>query len=317
MPESGKMSAFAKYAWFALGYNVLVIVWGVFLRASKSGDGCGQFWLTCNGELIPSAPQFKTVIEFSHRMTTAIDGFVMLALLGWAIRIWYKDRTTQTRQILYAAIGAFIFVITEAAVGAGLVLTGNVAETVTETRPLWAMGHLINTFILLTFLTLTAWFASDERKLTLKVDSKTLLLIALGVAGLLFVGLSGSLAALSNMLFPSQSLAEGVAKDFSATSDLILRLRLSHPILSILTSVYLIFLAGWLKAKGNTATVTWWSNAVSLLVIGQVIFGGATLLTLGPIVMQLGHLLLADAVWIAFVLLVANYLDRRSSEFHL
>ncbi|HEX6278747.1 MAG TPA: COX15/CtaA family protein [Pyrinomonadaceae bacterium] len=317
MSERAKMSAFAKYAWFALGYNVLVIVWGVFLRASKSGDGCGQYWLTCNGELIPSAPQFATVIEFSHRMTTAIDGFVMLVLLGWAIKIFLSDRSTQSRQVLYAAIGSFIFVLTEAAVGAGLVLTGNVAEAVTDTRPLWAMGHLINTFILLTFLTVTAWFAAKPRKLRFSLDAKTLALIALGVVGLLFVGISGSLAALSNMLFPSQTLAEGVAKDFSPTSDLILRLRLSHPILSILTSVYLIFLAGWLKAKSGDATVTWWSNAVSLLVVGQVIFGGATLLTLGPIIMQLGHLLLADAVWIAFVLLVANYVSHQSSEFHV
>lgn len=309
MAGTAKMSAFAKYAWFALGYNVLVIVWGVFLRASKSGDGCGEHWLTCNGELIPSAPQFKTIIEFSHRMTTAIDGIVMLVLLVWAIKIFVGNRSTQSRQVLYAAIGSFFFVITEAAVGAGLVLTGNVAEAVTDVRPFWAMGHLINTFILLTFLTLTAWLATKERRLAPQIDGKTVALIALGVLGLLAVGLSGSLAALSNMLFPSQTLAEGVAKDFSATSNIILRLRLSHPILSILTSVYLIFLAGWLKAKSGDATVGWWSNAVSLLVIGQVIFGGATLLTLGPIVMQLGHLLLADAVWIAFVLLVASYLN--------
>jgi heme A synthase len=211
--------------------------------------------------------------------------------------------------VLYAAIGSFIFVITEAAVGAGLVLTGNVADAITDVRPLWAMGHLINTFILLAFLTLTAWFATNERKVSLNLDLKTGALIALGIVGLLCVGLSGSLAALSTMLFPSQSLAESVAKDFSATSNVILRLRLSHPILSIITAVYLIFLAGWLKAKAADPTVSWWSNAVSLIVIGQVIFGGATLLTLGPIVMQLGHLLLADTVWIAFVLLVASYLN--------
>ncbi|MEO5857868.1 MAG: COX15/CtaA family protein [Pyrinomonadaceae bacterium] len=303
------MSAFAKYAWLALGYNVLVIIWGVFLRASKSGDGCGEHWLTCNGELIPSAPQVKTIIEFSHRMTTAIDGIVMLILLGWAIKVFVSQRHTQSRQVLYAAIGSFFFVITEAAVGAGLVLTGNVAEAVTDVRPFWAMGHLINTFILLTFLTLTAWFATRERRISIKIDAKTVALIGLGIVGLLAVGMSGSLAALSNMLFPSQSLAEGVAKDFSGTSNVILRLRLSHPIMSILTSVYLIFLAGWLKARSEDATVGRWSNAVSLLVIGQVLFGGATLLTLGPIVMQLGHLLLADAVWIAFVLLVASYLN--------
>ena len=306
------MSPFAKYAWFALAYNILVIVWGVFLRASKSGDGCGQFWLTCNGELIPSAPQFKTVIEFSHRMTTAVDGIVMLVLLGWAIWLWRSDRTTRNRQILYAAIGSMVFVITEAAVGAGLVLTGNTAEAVTDTRPLWAIGHLANTFILLTFLTLTAWFATKERRLGPMPNAKTAVLIAVAVIGLLMVGSSGALAALSNMLFPSQSISEGIAKDFSESSDLILRLRLSHPVLSILTSVYIIFIAGWLKALvPDDADTAWWSKVVSILVMVQVAFGGATLLTLGPIVMQLGHLLLADLVWISFVLLVVSFLATR------
>lgn len=305
------MSAFAKYAWFALGYNVLVILWGVFLRASKSGDGCGEHWLTCNGEIIPAAPQFKTVIEFSHRMTTAIDGIVMLILVVWAVKMWYGRRDKFSRQVMWASLASLFFVITEAAVGAGLVLTGNTALNVTDTRPFWAMGHLINTFILLTFLTLTAWFATRGREANFKFERKTLLFVVIGVLGLLFVGLSGSLAALSNMLFPSASLAEGVAKDFSAASNIILRLRLSHPILSILTSVYIVFIAGWMKkSSGDEPAVSRWSNMLSLLIIGQVIFGAATLLTLGPIIMQLGHLLLADIVWIVLVLLAAAYFSR-------
>ena len=307
------MSAFAKFAWFALAYNVLVIVWGVFLRASKSGDGCGQFWLTCNGELIPSAPQFKTVIEFSHRMTTAVDGIVMLALLAWAVRRWYTTRTVQNRQIVFAAIGSAFFVFTEAAVGAGLVLTGNTAEAITDTRPLWAIGHLVNTFILLTFLTLTAWLATGSRRVDFRAGAKVWILIILAVAGLLLVGSSGALAALSNMLFPSQSISEGIAKDFSPASNLVLRLRLSHPVVSIMTGVYILFIAGWLKATvPDDAKTAWWSKVVSIIVTVQVAFGGATLLTLGPIVMQLGHLLLADMLWIAFVLLVANFLAARA-----
>lgn len=322
MAAETKMSAFAKFAWFTLGYNMLVILWGVFLRASKSGDGCGEHWLTCNGELIPSAPQFKTIIEFSHRMTTAVDGLIMLVLLGWAIKIWRGKQSLQSRQVLYAAIGSFIFVITEAAVGAGLVLTGNTAEAVTDVRPLWAMGHLINTFILLGFLTMTAWYATRERRYLPGISVGVGVLIGLGVAALLIVGLSGSLAALSNMLFPSGSLAEGLAKDLNPTSNLILRLRLSHPIMSVLTSVYLIFLAGVLSSRSpKDRNLKRWSNVVSILVIVQVIFGGATLLSLGPIVMQLGHLILADAVWASFVLLIASFLytngpriARRSSE---
>lgn len=313
MATIGKISAFAKYACFALAFNVLVILWGVFLRASKSGDGCGEHWLTCHGEVIPSAPELKTIIEFSHRMSTAIDGIVMLVLLGWAIKIWYSARNRQAKQILIAAAASMFFVITEAAVGAGLVLTGNTAEAITDARPFWAIGHLVNTFVLLAFLTLTIWFATDERRFSLRGKERSIVLIAIAVVGLLFVGMSGSLAALSNMLFPSASVAEGIAKDFSAASNVILRLRLSHPILSILVAVYVIFVSGYLKKSGSRA-VAKWSNWLSILVLVQIAFGAATLLTLGPIIMQLGHLLLADLIWIVFVLFASNSLSSESKD---
>lgn len=313
MATTGKMSAFAKYACFALAFNVLVILWGVFLRASKSGDGCGEHWLTCHGEVIPSAPELKTIIEFSHRMSTAIDGIVMLILLGWAIKIWYSARDRQAHQILIAAAASMFFVITEAAVGAGLVLTGNTAEAITDARPFWAIGHLVNTFILLAFLTLTVWHAAGQRRISFRGKERSIVLLAIAVVGLLFVGMSGSLAALSNMLFPSASVAEGIAKDFSAASNVILRLRLSHPILSILVAVYVIFVSGYLKKSGSRA-VAKWSNWLSILVLVQIAFGAATLLTLGPIIMQLGHLLLADLIWIVFVLFAANSLSSESKD---
>jgi heme A synthase len=313
MATTEKMSAFAKYAIFTLAFNLLVILWGVFLRASKSGDGCGEHWLTCHGEVIPSAPELKTIIEFSHRMSTAIDGIVMLVLLGWAIKIWYSQRDRQAKRILIAAAASMFFVITEAAVGAGLVLTGNTAEAITDARPFWAIGHLVNTFILLAFLALTVWYANGERRISIRGNERSIGLIAIAVVGLLFVGMSGSLAALSNMLFPSASIAEGIAKDFSAASNVILRLRLSHPILSILIVVYIIFVSGYLKRLSDgDAAVAKWANWLSVLVLVQIAFGAATLLTLGPIIMQLGHLLLADLIWIVFVLFAANSLSSKS-----
>lgn len=306
MNEETKLSGFVKYAWFVLAYNVLVILWGVFLRASKSGDGCGQHWLTCHGEVVPSAPELKTVIEFSHRLMSAADGIIVIILVIWAFRTFSKGHILRK-----LALASLALVIVEGLIGAGLVLTGNTAGSYSESRPFWAMGHLISTFILLTAMTLTAWFASGGKPFSFKNSRKVLLLLGIGVFGILLVGMSGSLAALSNMLFPSQSLSEGIAKDFSASSHYLLRLRLSHPIVSILTSVYLIFLAGWLRKKSeNNPSVVRWSNILSVLILVQIAFGAATLLMLAPIVMQLGHLLLADLIWISFVLLTANFLQK-------
>jgi heme A synthase len=305
MEETNRPSGFVKFAWFTLAYNVLVIVWGVFLRASKSGDGCGQHWLTCHGEVIPSAPELKTIIEFSHRVTTGPAFLFVLLLLILAFRKFPKGHAVRKTAVI-----SFVFIVTEVMVGAGLVLTGNTAEAITAARPFWAIGHLINTFVLLAFLTLTAWFAGEPRRREFEAGTKAIVLIAIAVVAILFVGSSGSVAALSNMLFPSESIAEGISKDFSAASNILLRLRLSHPILSILTGVYIIFLAGWLKSQADDPNVTRWSNILSVIVLVQLAFGTATLFTLGPIVMQLGHLLLADLLWISFVLLAANYFWR-------
>ena len=313
MRTETKLSGFARYAWFVLAYNVIVILWGVFLRASKSGDGCGQHWLTCHGEVIPSAPELKTVIEFSHRITSALDGLFLLTLLIWAILNWYFRKSERKSHLLKSVIGSFIFVVIEGLLGAGLVLTGNTAETLTPARPFWMAAHLINTLILLAFLTLTAWFASGGNKLNFKAKPRIVLLLGLGVFGIFLIGMSGSVAALSSMLFPSATISEAIAKDFSETSHILLRLRVSHPILSISVGVFLAFLAGWIKSKAReNNSINRWANVLTILILIQFASGAITLLTLAPIAMQLVHLFLADAVWITFVLMSAAILAEQN-----
>ncbi|MBK9215168.1 MAG: COX15/CtaA family protein [Chloracidobacterium sp.] len=301
MDSNRKLDGFAKYAIFTLVWNLVVILWGVFLRASKSGDGCGQHWLTCQGEVIPSAPELKTVIEYSHRITSFLAFVSVLALLLWAYRKFEKGDPIRKTAVL-----SFIFVVTEALVGAGLVLTGNTAENLTAARPFWMAGHLINTFILLAFLTVTAWQAGG-RRMRSRVAAKYKVAIAIGIAAIFLVGITGSIAALAHMVFPSGTLSEGIGSDFSPASNYLVRLRLLHPITAILTSVFLIFLTGWLAKESGSEKVKRWSNILAILVLVQIAFGSATLLMLAPILMQLGHLLLADLIWISYVLLAADF----------
>lgn len=311
MEETRKLSKFAKYAWFVLAYNIVVILWGVFLRASKSGDGCGQHWLTCQGEVIPSAPELKTVIEFSHRLTSGLAFVTVLILLVWAFRKFEKGSPVRK-----AAVASFIFIISEALVGAGLVLTGNTAESLTAARPFWAVGHLLNTFILLALLSLTAWYAGKAgRTISLDRDTKSKLLLIVAAFAIVLVAVSGSIAALGSMLFPSATLADGIASDFSADSNILVRLRLFHPFVAVLSSVYLIFITGWIKARSiGRFWTTRWANVLSATLLAQLVFGALTLLTLAPILMQVGHLFLADMVWISFILMCANYFEKPGDE---
>lgn len=311
MEEARRSDSFTKYAWFTLAFNIAVIVWGVFLRASLSGDGCGQHWLTCNGQVVPESPQFKTVIEFTHRVSTGIVFFAVLGLAVWAFRKFEKGSPVRK-----TALWSFLFIIAEAAIGAGLVLTGNTAKNMTATRPIWMMAHLITTFSLLAVLSLTAWFASGGPAFTFKAaPRRVVILLAIAIILIFLVGASGSLAALSTMLFPSETLSEGIAKDFAAGSHYLLQLRLSHPITAIMTGVYLIFLAGWFRKRaGENTVIKRWSDRLSILVVVQLASGALTLYTLSPIVMQLTHLLLADLVWIAFVLMAAAFLAEQKAQ---
>lgn len=299
-----KLDKFAKYAWFVLAYNIVVILWGVVVRASLSGDGCGQYWLTCGGEIVPSAPELKTVIEFSHRITSGLALVAVLAMCLWAFRKYARGNFMRKM-----ASASLIFIVIEALIGAILVLFKLVALNPSIIRAFSMAAHLINTFVLLAILTLTAWFASGGKPFRIRARGKTLWLLAIAVAGILLISLSGSLAALSSTLFPAISLSEGLRQDFSETSHILLRLRISHPILSIMVGVFLIFLTGRLKSgQKENIWVNRWANALIILVALQFASGALTLLTLAPIVMQIIHLLLADAVWITFVLMTANVL---------
>ena len=267
-----KLSTFAKFAWFALAYNLVVILWGVFLRASYSGDGCGQHWLTCGGEAIPTAPELKTAIEFSHRISTALAGLVVVTLAVLA----FLNRKNYKYVGLFALMSLF-FILIEGAIGGGLVLTGNTAANWTPTRPYWTAGHLINTFILIAFLTLTAWAASGNRTFTRKISRRSVVLAATGVIALFFVGITGSMAALMTMLFPAESISQFVAMDFAPDSHPLLRLRILHPIAAIVAGVGILFISGWVRANSNEGAAQWWSRAASVLIVVQIGFGSATL----------------------------------------
>lgn len=149
------MNRFSKYSWLVLSWNILVILWGAIVRASGSGAGCGSHWPSCNGELLPSFEKFQTIIEFTHRMMSGIALLLVLVLLIWGLRKFKKGNYQRI-----GVIGSASFILIEALLGAGLVLFKLVADDSSTYRAVAVSVHLLNTFILLAFLSLNAWWAS-------------------------------------------------------------------------------------------------------------------------------------------------------------
>jgi heme A synthase len=85
-----KEQRFATYSWSVLAFTVGVILWGAYVRATGSGAGCGAHWPSCQGQIVPRAAQTETLIEYSHRLTSALSGLLVLILLIWALRLYPK-----------------------------------------------------------------------------------------------------------------------------------------------------------------------------------------------------------------------------------
>jgi len=178
--------ALMRYAWFVVGYNTLVILWGAVVRATGSGAGCGNHWPLCNGQVVPLSPRLDTVIEFTHRCMTGGATFVVLALLIWTFRATVKGQAARA-----AAVISTILLVNEAILGALLVKLGYVTGNQSVGRVVMLSIHLSNTLLLLGALTLTAVLLKTgqmRHKLHLRGARATWTLA--GLAATIIVGVS-------------------------------------------------------------------------------------------------------------------------------
>jgi len=291
--------ALNRYAWAVLAYNVAVVLWGAAVRATGSGAGCGDRWPLCNGTVIQHYPTAATLIEFAHRASSGVALIAVIALLVWTLR------ATPRRHLARAAsVTALVLTLNEALLGALLVLLGKVADDRSPSRAVYLALHLTNTLLLLAALALTAHFLS--RKLGFMRGSVELRAPGIAFTGLvatLIVGVTGSLAALGDTLFPATSLRAAFAEDFSSTSSWLIRIRWVHPAISLVAGAFLL----WLVYHGaRTVIHRRLSLTLAVLLLVQYALGLADLTLLTPTSMQLLHLLGADLFWIALVVLSAR-----------
>jgi heme A synthase len=303
-----RLDRFAKYSWGVLIYTLAVIAWGAYVRATGSGAGCGSHWPSCQGQIIPRAAQIETLIEFTHRLMSGLAFLLVLGLLIWAWRAFPKGHPVRL-----GAVISMVFMVTEALVGAGLVLFELVAENDSIARAMAISVHLVNTFLLLAALSLTAWWASGGMTIQLGGNLSTWLL-AVALLGMLVLGTSGAVTALGDTLFPSGSLSQALQDDFSATAHILIRLRVLHPTIAVAVSVYLIALTNWITRITQNRAVRDMGRALIVLVIVQLAAGVINVFLLAPVWLQLVHLLLADSIWIALVLMAAGALSQREAD---
>ncbi len=292
-------------AWGAVVWNVLVIVWGSLVRATGSGAGCGNHWPLCNGEVVPLSPRVDTMIEFTHRCMTGGATVVVLTMLVVTFRATRGQSGAQTeparpRRALarWAAVASMVLLLNEAVLGAMLVKLGYVTTNRSVGRVVLLSVHLSNTLLLMAAVVVTA--AALQWGVTwsdLRGRGSALLLAGGGLLATLAVGVSGSLAALGDTLFPSSSLRQALAADLSHSAPFLLRIRWVHPVSAVLASVYVL----WLMRRGLKRGLGQGVKVLGGLLVLQFVLGGLDVVLLAPVSLQLLHLAGADAFWIALV----------------
>ncbi len=320
---------FATYAWLALAYDIGVILWGAVVRATGSGNGCGDHWPLCQGQVIPHAAQIATVIEFAHRLTSGVAALLVVGLVYFAFRRCVKGHPARRY-----AVAALFFTLTEGLLGAALVLFGAVGNNASMSRVFILSLHLVNTFLLLASLALTAkwagesgfglpdrgrgeaaeftWPASLASSAPLASRGRGLVIAyVVALLGTLALAVTGTIAALADTLFPATSLAQGFEGDFSGSSSPLLRLRIIHPALAVFVGTFLIVLAVHTLITPAPPAAKRAAGVLAGLVGLQFCLGLLNVLLLTPVWVQVLHLLNADLLWITLVLLADAVLSRQ------
>ena len=299
-----KLKNFAPFTWGVLGWSLIVILWGAYVRATGSGAGCGQHWPLCDGQVLPRELDAEMTIEFTHRLLSGGVILLIAAMVLWGFRI-----TTKEHPVRKGLLAAGILIVLEALLGAGLVLFKLVEENSSVARAFAVALHLANTFLLVGSLALTAYWASGGKAIQIRGQGAKAWLLGFGLLGMLLIGMSGAVTALGDTLFPVSSLAEGITADMDPNAHFLIRLRVYHPVIAVIFAGYSLYLVRMLfnQNKGLARKLL-----VTLVVIGlvQLSAGLINLLLLAPIPMQMIHLLTADLVWITYILTTAAILAK-------
>lgn len=291
-----------KTGWkILLLYTIFVIVWGAFVRASGSGDGCGAHWPTCHGDLLIKSASFKTAVEYIHRASSGLYGLLVFFLSAWT---FFSNAASKRAKI--AAFGVLFFTIAESLIGAKLVLSELVGNNTSSARAIVMCIHLINTLILVASNVAVIFFLEVKAKFKTGIFLKySLSKWAPVILIFFFTGISGALAALGDTLYPSESLIKGFQMDIDPSSPWIIKVRSFHPMFAFLLTTLIIWFTDPKKVFGTTFIIL----ALFTLIVGLI-----NLVLLAPVWMQLMHLGIVQLLWITAIFYILNHLVQKDGH---
>ena len=245
--------------------------------------------------MLPVEPSIKTMIEFTHRITSGLSGLMGLALLIWT---WRKKSPA-----LRWAAGMFFLLLVEGFIGAVLVKKELVENDASMSRAVVISLHLVNTMLLMLCAVATAIKVCRVRYRNAYAGG----LIWLVMAMLVITNATGAVTALGDTIFPIKptlgpELIAKIREDVTPGQHFLIRLRVVHPIIAAITALVVFGVLSYFhRLRSNR-----WALAGLGLVAIQVALGFGNIWLGAPGWMQISHLLTAQLLWVT---IVAVWLD--------
>ena len=294
-------------------YTLASVAWGAIVRATGSGDGCGNNWPLCDGKILPIFNSYHRAFEFAHRVS---EGPVMLpltlAFVIWAFRLFPKG--TLGRK---AAWGVGSMMIVEALIGAVLVLTGWVHNNPSAARAYTMGAHVVSTFVLIGFLTASIRAAQGAKSIRLKGQGAVGWMLSACVTCTALLGISGAISALGHQLWPTNDVLKAAS---SPTAPWMVRLQPMHPFLATSIALLTILTVGLLLHLRPTAEVRRASRYVAGAFGAEMLLGVINIWLNAPVWMQAAHLVAADLTFASLIVLalaaLADGIERKDTSEH-
>ena len=276
-----------RLSFYGLVVSIASIIAGAIVRATGSGDGCGASWPTCNGQVIPNLQTSSELIEFSHRL---ISGILLIITLIIFLKSFKSNVPNLQKRIIQSLT---FFVLLEALIGAVIVIYEWVGLNSSTPRIIAVPLHLVNTFGLLGAYTLLFHLTKNSKTNLSNFFDKG---FKIGIILFLLSGATGSIAALADVIFPSESFIIGISEDFDSNSEVLTRLRVLHPIVASLLSFYLYKESNRLEREYKIRT-----KNIKLLVLVGIFLGVLNVVSNIILLLSILHLLIADLLWVLYV----------------
>ena len=295
-----RRSAFPVVALAALIAAVGQTTLGGVVRVTGSGLGCPD-WPLCHGKVIPPL-EYHALIEYSHRLSATVVGFLVLALVFMAWRRYRYDRL-----VLATSTTALAVTLLAASLGGAAVLT--------ELEWWSVMVHLGLAQVLVASIALALVATASPPPRRPRREGRTMrfeLSIGISLVGLLTLTLLGSYMVgrgygASCATWP---LCEG--KAFPTSTPF--AVHMAHRYVAAFVGVLIAWtvLQAWNRRKEEPVTA-WLGVALAALFAAQVGLGAVTVWSSFASSLKAFHLTMATLVWTALALLASVNLDPRRS----